>query len=539
MANENAVFNDIELDEEELSLDDLEATLETELETQLSDLHFLEEECKQINNPDSLGAVIVGEIWTQFGNQIGLDMTNETLIQAYEREHPEAYSKAIGDEIMKDEKYKKANKAMKDQQQAGKLKDSYTGQDLGPQDKANLDHVVPRKELYDNKRRKQAGIDTKDLANKDENLAPTNENLNTSKKAKTNQEYIDWLKENEENLKKQNQKLHEKIEKSNKSDAEKRIEHEKADKALENKLAANEDLMMQADSKARKAINRDIAAGVAKQTAKKAGKDALKQMAVVALFALLRTIMNALIRFFKEKQKSFKLFLSEMKAAIKQFINHLGDFFRAGASSAIGTVISEIFGPIVSMFKKLASLIKQGVTTLNEAIHCLTSKENKNLPLNVKIVRVGQIITAGLVAGGALVLGEVFEKALLNIPFMATPIPGLGTIANISGMFLAILLCGVIGAIIINRLNHYIAKQQKSENLSEQIDAKNRILKTQDKLISAKSQKLNYTLETANQEMSDLHRNAATYMSEILTSVCDTSDEESEKLTDEALDDLL
>src|SRR5699024_1228764 len=138
------------------------------------------------------GAVIVGEIWTQFGNQIGLDMTNETLIQAYEREHPEAYSKAIGDEIMKDEKYKKANKAMKDQQQAGKLKDSYTGQDLGPQDKANLDHVVPRKELYDNKRRKQAGIDTKDLANKEENLAPTNETLSTCKKAKSNQEHIDW-----------------------------------------------------------------------------------------------------------------------------------------------------------------------------------------------------------------------------------------------------------------------------------------------------------------------------------------------------------
>ena len=47
----------------------------------------------------------MNEVWTQFGNQIGLDMTNETLIQAYEREHPEAYSKEIGDAIMQDEKY--------------------------------------------------------------------------------------------------------------------------------------------------------------------------------------------------------------------------------------------------------------------------------------------------------------------------------------------------------------------------------------------------------------------------------------------------
>lgn len=190
-AQENpSLEDDFLLDDVELDLDDIENQLEANLELQFSDLAFLEEEKEKIGNPDSLGNVILDEVWTQFGNQIGLDMTNETLIQAYNREHPEAYNKAIGDAIMQDERYKAANKAMKEKQQAGNLTDEYTGKNLGPHDKANLDHVVPRKELYDNVRRKQAGIDTADLANKEENLVPTNESLNKSKKEKSNQQHL-------------------------------------------------------------------------------------------------------------------------------------------------------------------------------------------------------------------------------------------------------------------------------------------------------------------------------------------------------------
>lgn len=488
--NENAVLDTIDFNDEELSIDDLEAALEAELELQLSDLSLLEEEKEKIGNPDSLGKVIMDEVWTQFGNQIGLDMTNETLIQAYNREHPEEYSKAIGDAIMQDEKYKEANKAMKQQHQEGTLTDAYTGKTFDATDKPNLDHVVPRKELYDNVRRKQAGIDTKDLANKEENLAPTNESLNKSKGKKSNRQYVDEREQREADLKKQNEAAHKKIEKSNKSEAEKRIEHEKIDKRMQDKLDADDQLMMEADAKARKAINKDIAKGVAKQTANKAGKDALKAMAVSALFDLLKSIMNGLVRFFKEKHKSFKLFLIEMKESIKRFISHISSFARTGAASFIGTVISEIFGPIVSMFKKLASFIKQGVSSLVEAVHYLTAKENKNKPVSVKIAQVGKIVTAGLAAAGAIVGGELIEKALLQIPVMAVEIPLLGSLANITGMFLASLLCGIVGAIVVHRIDCYIAKQQTNYNLDSQIDKKNEVLHTQDKLLEVKGQKM-------------------------------------------------
>lgn len=524
--NENAVLETTDFDDEDLSIDDLEASLEAELESQLSDLSLLEEEKERIGNPDNLGKVIIDEVWTQFGNQIGLDMTNETLIQAYNREHPEEYNKAIADAIMQDEKYKEANKAMKQQHQDGTLIDGYTGKTMEATDKPNLDHVVPRKELYDNVRRKQAGIDTKDLANKEENLVPTNESLNKSKKEKSNKQYVEEREQREETLKKKADAAHKKIEKSNKSEVEKRVEHEKVDKRLQDKLDADDKMMMDADTKARKAINKDITVGVAKQTAKKAGKDALKVMAVSALFDLLKSIMNGLVRFFKEKHKTFKLFLLEMKESIKRFISHISSFVRTGTSSVIGTVLTEIFGPVVSMFKKLASFIKQGVSSFVEAIHYLTAKENKGKPLSIKIAQVGKIVSAGLAAAGAIVGGELIEKALLQIPVMAVEIPLLGSLANITGMFLASLICGVVGAIVINRIDQYIAKLQQNDNLGSQIDKKNEILETQDKLIYVKAQKTVEVRNQAAQSMKEIREQAKEMISEAMETIFHEDEDE-------------
>lgn len=483
MANEKELLNDFqEIDEVEFDFDELEAKLQGQLEEEFAELEFLQEEKDKIGNPDALGKVILEEVWTQFGNQIGLDMTNETLIQEYNRIHPEEskYSEEIGDSIMKDERYKDANKAMREQQKAGNLKDEYTGKDLKQNEKANLDHVVPRKELFENQRRRQANIDTADLANKDENLKATNESLNKSKKEKSNTEYTEYLKNNEDRLRKECESKKRKIDESNMSDVDKRLAKEKLDKRLDDKLSANSELLKKADQEARKAINKDIAVGVAKQTAKKAGKDALKAMVVSALFALLKEVMNGFVRFLKSQAKSFQSFLSEMKKAIKSFLEKIMSVLQAGASTAIGTILSEIFGPIVSIFKKLASLIKQGVSSVMEAVSYLSDKENRNKPFSIKVAQVGKIITAGLVAGGAIFLGELFEKLLDKVPGMkAIKLPMLGTLPNVIGMFLASLVSGLVGAIIINLIDKFIAKKQKSENRVAQVKKENNILNLQ------------------------------------------------------------
>ena len=74
MANENAVQNEQDfMDNDSLDsfdLDELEATLQGQLEEELSDLAFLKEEHEKIGSPDALGDTIKNVVWEQFINQI-------------------------------------------------------------------------------------------------------------------------------------------------------------------------------------------------------------------------------------------------------------------------------------------------------------------------------------------------------------------------------------------------------------------------------------------------------------------------------------
>lgn len=513
MANKNA-NQTVEIDniETDFDFEEVEGFLSKQLEESFSDLELQESDRETLSDPDSLGKTVLDEVWKQFGNQIGLDMTNETLIQKYNREHPEQY-KDIADSVMQDQRYKDAKKAMKEQQQSGNLKDEYTGKDLKPNEKANLDHVVPRKELFENQRRKQANLDVADLANKEENLKPTNESLNKSKGAKSNEEYVETREAREKILIEQNERANKKVDESNKYDVEKRLQKEENDKHLNDKLDADDNLMMQADKEARKAINKDIRVNAAKEVGKKAGKDALKTMAISALFSLLKEIMNGLIRFLKQKSKSFKRFLSEMKESIKSFFSKILSVVQTGASTLIGTIVSEIFGPIVSLFKKLASLIKQGISSVIDAVNYLRDKRNKDKPFTVKVAQVGKIITVGLVGGSAIFLGEVFEKFLLTIPGMQIEIPLIGTLANMIGLFLSSLVSGLIGAIVLNLIDKFIAKKLKEQSDQNIIDIKNEIMNLQQVQLFVAE---NHLLKSKENAMNEISRNHAVSNYEML-----------------------
>lgn len=533
MADENAVLN-----EEEISLnkdlafdfDELEEKLQSELENELSDLEFLKDEEEKIGNPDALGKVIMDEVWNQFGKQIGLDMTNETLTQKYDREHQgETYSE-VGKKVMQDPKYKEANRAMKEQQKAGKLKDEYTGKKLGQNDKANLDHVVSRKEVFENKRRRQAGIPTEDLANKAENLKATNESLNKSKGAKSVDEYNRTKKQREKDLRDQCERANKKIDESNMSDLEKRKAKEKNQKQLKDKLDADPELMAQTDKEARRAINKTIAKGVAKETVKEAGKNAMKQMAVEALFSMLKEVMNGFVRYLKNKEKSLENFLNEMKKAIHTFFENISGILKTGISSAVGTIVTEIFEPILGTFKKLASLIKQGISSVMEAVRYLTDKENKNKSFGLKVAEVGKIITAGFVAVGAMSLGDVLEGILLSIPGMQVKLPLMGSLANTIGMFLASLVSGIAGAVIINFIDKFIAKKQESELKDQKIKKANSVLGKQEQIKEVVINRNRKIKTNVVESVSIRHQNAGEIMTKALEKIEEDCDEDYEDI---------
>ena len=483
MENELLVLNTEEVYESEnLNYDELEELLEQQFTMEFSNLEKLELECKEISSPDKLGDVILDEIWNQFGNQIGLDMTSDTLLKQYNdnKDRPKEYTKKIGEDILKDKRYTAANKAMKEKQKLGNLKDEYTGKTLKVNEKANLDHVVARKQIFENPWRKIADINTEDLANKSENFAATNESLNKSKGAKSNSEYIKNRELREKELRNQVQRANEKIDKKNISDAEKRNLKAENEKRLNDKLAADSKKMLKAEKTAKKAINKDIAKKASVRMANKAGKDAVKAMFVAALFGMLKEIMNALVRFFKSKKRSFDAFLEEMKNALYSFFGKIRDFIKEGIDSFVGSIVGEIIGAFAQKLKKLPNLIKQLFGSIRESISYLSNPENQTHSTAIKIAHISKIITSALVGVGAMFLGEYFEKYLLTISGMQTLIPLLGTIANILGMFLASLLTGILGAVIINRLDQFISKKLIEENQKQQADKKNELIRIQD-----------------------------------------------------------
>lgn len=533
MAKENALLTQGEaLDEnltESFDFDELEDKLQSQLEEEFADMQFLTEEREKIGNPDALGKVIFDEVWKQFGSQIGLDLTNETLIQEYNRTHPDEslkYNKKEGAKILQDKKYKDTRKEMKRKQEEGTLKDDYTGNDLKPSDSFDVEHVVKRKEIFENQRRKQAGLEASELANKDENMKAVNDSLNRSIKERSNKEYVEKREQREKDLIAQNERAKKKIDESNMSDVEKKLAKEKADKRLKNKLDADDDLMMKADAAARKAINKDIAKGAVKQTAKKATKDALKVMSVSALFALLKEVMNGFVRFLRSQAKSFQSFLNEMEQAVKSFFKKITSVLQTGASSVVGTIVTEIFGPIVSIFKKLASLIKQGVSSVMEAVRYLNDKENRNKPFSIKIAQVGKIITAGLVTGGAIFLGELFEDSLLSVPGMQIELPSLGTLANVIGMFLASLVSGLIGAIIINLIDKFIDKKQKFEAQVVVIEKGNQVIARQHQIQVVSEALLERDKENTQANISERHQETASIMKKAYSNVMEDFVEE-------------
>lgn len=481
MENELLVLNTEEVNESEnLNYDELEELLEQRFTMEFSNLEKLELECKEISSPDKLGDVILDEIWSQFANQIGLDMTSDTLLKQYNDKHPNGYTKEEGAKIMKDKRYTDANNAMKERQKNGNLKDEYTGKTIKINEKANLDHVIPRKQIFENPWRKIADIETSDLANKSENLAGTNESLNKSKGAKSNSEYIKNREAREKNLKEQVERANKKIDKMNISDAEKRNLKAENNKKLNDKLAADSDKMIKAEKSAKKAMYKPIAKKAAVRMANKAGKDAVKAMFVAALFGMLKEIMNALVRFFKSKKRSFDTFLDEMKNALHSFFGKIRDFIKVGVDSFVGSIVGEIIGAFAEKLRKLPNLVKQLFGSIRESISYLSNPENQSHSTAIKIAHVSKIITSALLGVGAMFLGEYFEQFLNKITGMTFEIKFLGTIANILGMFFASLLTGILGAIIINGFDGFISRKLQDENKKQQADKKNELLRIQD-----------------------------------------------------------
>ena len=539
-----------ELDTDSIDFDDLESKLDSELEEQMADLEGLEADREKIGNPDTIGHTVMNVVWEQFINQVGvvagedfikenrgltLDLRDSAHIQTtenFEKGKIATHNYNSKEQLEKNyDRYKnkphgvyrkeKVNPGMNATlKRAGTLHnegvetvtDIYTGRQIPTQTKledgsnnpkaAQREHVKPSAEVYKNP--------TLQMAYDDDGLAKVindPENLQGYTTAERNNRKSDRSAEEME-------------------DRDKNRHWEKANERAEEHIKKKED-----EGKARL---KEEGRKTQKEEALKIGGKALKSVVMGLLASLIKDIIRKLISWFRSGNRKISTFIDSVKKAIKSFVSNLKEHLLNAGNTLVTTIATAIFGPVIGMIKKAWIFLKQGYKSIKQAIKFLKDPANKNMPFSIKMMKVGKIVILGLTAGGAIVLSEVIEKGLMSIPGFAFEIPLLGSLASLVGMFLGALVSGLIGALALNLIDRIISKKLKRINEKQQIDKRNDILASQDKLIKVVEVKAGVTREKVANNIKERHENAAESIKSSIERIKKNSEEINKPLAENA-----
>lgn len=510
MANKNAVLEAEMLEtDESFDLDALEEALESQLEDELSDLEMLEEEQEQIGSPDHLGEVIQGVVWEQFINQIAvtagedfikenhgltLDLRDSAHIQTAENfaEGKIATHNYISKEQLEKnyDRYKNTphgkfriehvnpgmNATLKRAGQLNKqgvdtVTDIYTGKQIPTQTKtengknnpkaAQREHVKSSAELYKSPSLQMANTD-KELAA----IVNDPQNLQGYTTAERNNRKND---NSSDEMSEQDKTKHWK-----KAD-------EKAEEFIKEKEQEGEERLKKEGRKTQK------------EEAFRISKKALRAVLMQLLANLVRKIIGKMVRWFKSTKRELGTLLDGLKEAIQEFVGEMKTHLISAGNTVFTTVFTAIYGQIFATIKKVWMMLKQGWKALKEAVQYLRDPKNKGQSLGRRLLETGKIVIAGMTGVSALLLGEAVEKGLMAVPIFAVEIPLIGSLANILGIFIGAVVAGIIGAIAINLIQKQIEKNQKSENMTDQVNKGNQVLATQDQLRATKEAQMNQT----------------------------------------------
>lgn len=263
----------------------------------------------------------------------------------------------------------------------------------------------------------------------------------------------------------------------------------------------------------------------------------------VAIFQLLSEFLKEIIKKFivwlGEKHKNLNSFLEKLKEAVSTFVSNLSKHILNVGKSILTMLVTSIFGTFGEVFLKIWTFMKQGWSSLKDAIDYLNNPENSSKDINIIILELGKIITAGIIVTGGLVLGETIGKSLVAIaPPLSVEIPILGSLASIIGTFMGATLSGIIGAFVLKMIDQQIVNKQITELSSKKIDQNNEMLVIQDQLLDVKSTKLQVEKDSIVNTIKERHDMAASMMKEKLSDIFEESTRDDKSDFDE-IDSLL
>lgn len=414
----NAILDETKnIEEGIIDFDSLEEQLESELEERISELGFLKSEKEQIGNPDALGETIKNIVWEQFLNQIAvtagedfieanrgltLDLHSEAHNQTTENfangkiasHNTEInYQKRYDDwqsNFQKDPnvEHKTSNYRYNEEQQVWEKHDKRSnswkkvlnkdaradfdkGRSAGSKtSNTNMDHTVSAGEIIRDPET-NAHMTRKDhiaFANSEKNLNLMDSAANQSKGDSTMTEFLD----SERDGKKAAERFDIDEEQLRKKDKEAREEYEKQKK---------------------EGKERSIKAGKEsqKKEAFRIGSKALRAVTMQLLAELIKEIIGKLVKWFKDKKRNLESLIESLKTAIKSFVSKLKTHMINAGNTLITTIATAIVGPVVETVKKVWMMLKQGWKSLKDAVAFLKNPINKNMPMSIKVLEVGNM----------------------------------------------------------------------------------------------------------------------------------------------------
>ena len=520
MANENEQF---ELQTTELDIDyeqllDLESSLEDNLKDIAEHIDQLDIDRDKLQNNEYLQESIENIVWEQVQLQLAAQI-GEEFIKDNNGQTLDLRKEAHIQTAENFEKGKVAthNRDVNYQERYDRWQDNFTtnkkgervlksdareffdkGRDKGS-GAVHKDHTVSIKEQLNDIEMSTffSKEEVKDFANSSKNLHDLDASANMSKGDKTMKEFLD----SERNGLKPDKRFNIDRKQLEKDDREAREE-------LHKRKQENKEKAIQSGKKSR----RDEALKVS-------GK-ALK----VAIFQLLSEFLKEIIKKFivwlGEKHKNFNSFLEKLKEAVSTFVSNLSKHILIVGQSILTMLVTSIFGTVGEVFLKIWTFMKQGWSSLKDAIDYLNNPENSSKNINIIILELCKIITAGIIVTGGVALGETIGKSLIAIaPPLAVEIPILGSLASIIGTFMGATVAGITGAFVLKMIDQQIVEKQIAELSSEKIDQKNEMLVIQDQLLDVKNIKLEVEKNTIINTIKERHDIAASIMKEKLSDI--------------------
>ena len=539
MANENDLLelqvNDLDIDYEDIL--QLENFLENNLKDVVEHIDQLDLDREKLQNNEYLQESIENIVWEQVQLQLAAQIGEEFI----KENNGQTLNLRKDAHIQTAENFEKGkiathNRDVNYQERYDIWQDNFTtnkkgervlktdareffdkGRDKGS-GAVHKDHTVSIKEQLNDIEMSTffSKEEVKEFANSSKNLHDLDSSANMSKGDKTMKEFLD----SERNGLKPEERFNIDRKQLEKDDREAREELHK--RKQENKEKAN-----QSGKKSR----RDEALKVS-------GK-ALKAAIFQLLSEFLKEIIKKFIVWLGEKHKNFNSFLEKLKEAVSNFVSNLSNHILNVGKSILTMLVTSIFGTVGEVFLKIWTFIKQGWSSLKDAIDYLNNPENSSKDINIIILELGKIITAGIIATGGLALGETIGKSLITIaPPLAVEIPILGSIASIIGTFMGATVAGITGAFVLKMIDQQIVDRQIADLSSDKIDQKNEMLVIQDQLLDVKNIKLEVEKNTIINTIKERHDIAASIMKEKLSDIFTESTRDDKSDFDE-IDSLL